>query len=182
LSGNIDTVINETVDTIKEWADNKFQEKGDYVTLSEVDEKLESTSAWASDTFTTTGDIEEVITTITGWADDTFVTSANLVQNTQYALTTSGWREVYNTPNFVAGEGIIFRDGTGIDAGKTFVEVDNTNYKLLTNEEYAQLTAAVDIISTYSARWVLGPADEGTIPTVNGFNPTVNGDIPVVGE
>lgn len=59
---------------------------------------------------------------------------------------------------YVAGTGIVFTAGTGTDAGKTVIEVDSTNYKLITTAEYAELTAAVAIISANSARWVLTPA------------------------
>ena len=72
--------------------------------------------------------------------------------DTQYAMTTSGWQP---TVNLVPGTGIVFREGTGVDEGKTFVEVDSTNYKLLTTEEYNSLTAVIDTVSTYSASWVL---------------------------
>lgn len=59
---------------------------------------------------------------------------------------------------YVAGTGIVFTAGAGTDEGKTVIEVDSTNYKLLTTAEYAELTAAVAIISANSARWVLTPA------------------------
>lgn len=72
--------------------------------------------------------------------------------DTQYAMTTSGWQP---TVNLVPGTGIVFRNGTGADEGKTFVDVDSTNYKLLTTAEYNSLTAVIDTVSTYSARWVL---------------------------
>lgn len=72
--------------------------------------------------------------------------------DTQYAMTTSGWQP---TVNLVPGTGIVFRNGTGADEGKTFVEVDSTNYKLLTTAEYNSLTAVIDTVSTYSASWVL---------------------------
>lgn len=59
---------------------------------------------------------------------------------------------------YVAGTGIVFTAGAGANEGKTVIEVDSTNYKLLTTAEYAELTAAVAIISANSARWVLTPA------------------------
>lgn len=56
---------------------------------------------------------------------------------------------------YVAGTGIVFTAGSGADEGKTVIEVDSTNYKLLTTAEYNALTAAVDIVATNSAKWVL---------------------------
>ena len=56
---------------------------------------------------------------------------------------------------YVAGTGIVFTAGTGADEGKTVIEVDSTNYKLLTTAEYNDLTAAVQIVADNSAKWVL---------------------------
>ena len=102
--------------------------------------------------------LDETVDGIVEWANDTFVTSAN-IGDVQYALTTSGWMPVSGTvtetTELVAGQGVTFREGTGQDLGKTFVEVDSTNYKLLSVEEYNKLLAAVNTVSSYSARWVL---------------------------
>ena len=177
LSADIDTKADE----ITAWVDEKLF---DYALSADVNTKAEEIATWVNDTlndyalsadvdirisevtdrveetlnnYALSADVDTKADEITSWANDIFVTSANLEAEKQYSLTTDGWHEIEEseTVNLVPGTGIVFRDGTGADEGKTFVEVDNTNYKLLTTAEYNSLTAVIDTISSYSARWVL---------------------------
>ena len=88
------------------------------------------------------------------------MTEPTLTAGKQYSYTTTGWHEftLPEVPTISAKNGITATTGTGADTGKIIVGIDTTNYKLLTTAEYAELTAAVAIISANSGRWVLTPA------------------------
>lgn len=124
----------------------------DYAVSGDVDARLEEVSAWANETFITGVDltdyaksadvdtsinvaVEEATGSITDWADDKFVVSADLEQDTQYAMTTSGWERIYIPPtpvtaDFRPGFAISFREGSGADTGKTFIDVTHTTRTL----------------------------------------------------
>ena len=88
------------------------------------------------------------------------MTEPTLTAGKQYSYTTTGWHEftLPEVPTISAENGITAATGTGANTGKIIVGIDTTNYKLLTTAEYAELTAAVAIISANSGRWVLTPA------------------------
>ena len=95
---------------------------------------------------------------------DLFLISSNGVASGADFITSAGKKlsdcitSLPTITEYVSGTGIVFTAGSGVNEGKTVIEVDSTNYKLLTTAEYAELTAAVAIISANSGRWVLTPA------------------------
>ena len=60
---------------------------------------------------------------------------SGLEEDTQYAMTTSGWERIYIPPtpvtaDFRPGFAISFREGSGADTGKTFIDVTHTTRTL----------------------------------------------------